>query len=204
MRDDLYLEKDLLTLWQQLQALHFKLRDYTKKKYNRINPFVEDLFDWKEKGTYFGGKKVTIYDSTTITGDVKTGDNTWIGPFCSLDGTGGLTIGSFCSISAGVQILTHDTVKWALSGGKEPYEYSPVSIGDCCFIGTGVVILRGVKIGNHCLIGANAVVNKDMPDFSVAAGVPAKIIGKVRLGNGRVQIDYNMKSAATGYGDRIF
>lgn len=191
MRDDLYLDEDLLALWRQLQALHFKLRDYTKRKYNRVNPFVEDLFEWKEKGTYFGGKNVTIYDSTTVTGDARIGDNTWVGPFCSLNGTGGLRIGSFCSISAGVRILTHDTVKWALSGGKEPYEYSPVSIGDCCFIGTGAIILRGVKIGNHCLIGANAVVTKDLPDFSVAAGIPAKVIGKVTVGDdGEIGYEY--------------
>ena len=121
---------------------------------------------------------------------MKIGDNTWIGPFCSLDGTGGLTVGSFCSISAGVQILTHDTTKWALSGGKEPYEYSPVSIGDCCFIGTGAIILRGIKIGSHCLIGASTVVNKDVPDFSLAAGVPANIIGKVELHGGRVKVKH--------------
>jgi acetyltransferase-like isoleucine patch superfamily enzyme len=188
--NELQLDKELLALWKQLQSLHFKLREYTKRKYNRVNPFVEDLFEWKEKGRFFGGRNVTIYDSTTVTGNVQIGDNTWIGPFCSLDGTGKLTIGSFCSISAGVQILTHDTVKWALSGGKEPYEYSPVSIGDCCFIGTGAVILRGIRIGNHCLIGANSVVNKDIPDSSIAAGAPAEVMGTVEIEHRKVNLRY--------------
>ena len=177
MKDDFFLDKDLLLLWEKLQALHFKLRDHTKRKYNRINPFNEALFDWKEKGRFCGGKGVTIYDSTIISGDVKIGDNTWIGPFCSLDGSGGLKIGSFCSISSGVRILTHDTVKWALSGGAEPYEYGAVSIGDCCFIGVESVVLRNVAVGKHCLIGANSVVNKNVPDFSIVVGAPAKIIG---------------------------
>lgn len=192
--DELQLDEELLTLWKRLQLLHFKFRDYTKRKYNRVNPFIEDLFEWKEKGRFFGGQNITIYDSTTVTGDVRIGDNTWIGPFCSIDGTGGLTIGRFCCISTGVRILTHDTVKWSLSGGQEPYEYSPVSIGDCCFIGVESVILRGVSIGNHCLIGANSIVNKNIPDFSIATGVPARIIGKVGFDNGKVKLVFK-----TGY-----
>ena len=173
--DELSLDKDLIKLWKQLQQLHYKLRDYTKRKYNRVNPFVENLFEWKEKGKFFGGKNLTIYDSTTITGNVKIGDNTWIGPFCSIDGTGNLTIGVYCSISTGVRILTHDTIKWSLSGGKAPYEYSSVVIGDYYFIGVESVIIRGVTIGKHCLIGANSVVTHDIPDYSIAVGGPAQI-----------------------------
>jgi len=164
--------------------------DYTKKKYDRINPFNEDIFDWKEKGTFCGGKNVVIYDSTTIVGDVEIGDNTWIGPFCSLDGTGKLKIGEYCSISAGTQILTHDTVKYALSGGKHEYEYSPVIIGDCCFIGVHSIILKGVKLGNHCLVGANSVVNKSFEDFSIVAGVPGRKIGKVEIKAEKVELCY--------------
>ena len=94
------------------------------KKYQRINPFLENIFDWKERGKLWSGNKnVTIYNSTTLVGDVEIGENTWIGPFCSIDGTGGLKIGSNCSISASVHIQTHSTVKWAISGGQESYEY---------------------------------------------------------------------------------
>ena len=191
MNDELLLEEDLASLWQRLRALHFRLREHTKAKYNRVNPFIEDLFDWKEKGTFVGGKNVTIYDSATIHGDVRIGDNTWIGPYCSIDGTGGLSIGSFCCISTGTRILTHDTVKWSLSGGHEPYEYGPVSIGDCCFIGVEAIILRGVTIGDHSLIAANSLVTKDIPGFSIAAGVPARVVGEVELRDGRVTLSYS-------------
>jgi acetyltransferase-like isoleucine patch superfamily enzyme len=195
MRDDLNIEElqldeELVTLWKQLQTLHFKLRDFTKRKYNRVNPFTEDLFEWKEKGRFFGGKNVTIYDSTTITGDVKIGDNTWIGPFCSIDGTGGLAIGVFCCISSGVRIVTHDTIKWSLSGGKTPYEHAPVVIGDCTFIGVESVVIRGVTIGKHCLIGANSVITSDIPDYSIALGSPAKIAGKVEIDREEVKLVY--------------
>lgn len=186
---------ELLNLYDGLHQLHSVLRVTTKSKYNRINPFVEDLFDWKERGVFWAesDKNITIYNSTIINGNVKIGNNTWVGPFCSLDG--GLTsleIGEFCSISTGCQIVTHDSVKWALSGGKLPYEYAPTKIGNYCFIGSHAVITKGVTVGDHCLIGAGAVVVHDIPSYSIAAGVPAKIIGHVKiLEDGKVELSYS-------------
>ena len=194
--EELQLDEDLLVLWKQLQLLHLKLRDYTKRKYNRVNPFFEDLFEWKEKGRFFGGNNITIYESTIIHGDVKIGDNTWIGPFCSIEGSGGLTIGHSCQIGPRTFIATHDSVKSALSDGKEPFEYSPVSIGNNTFIGGTSVILRGVTIGHHCLIGASSMVNRDIPDFSIAAGTPAKVIGRVEFENGKVKLNYKFKEGS--------
>ena len=181
-------------LWENLKELHKNLRDFTMNKYNRINPFYEDLFSWKERGEYWLGedKGVTIYNSATVVGDVSIGESTWIGPFCSLDGTGGLSIGSYCSISAGCQLITHDSVKWALSGGKSKYEYESIHIGDCCFLGSRVIVVKGVTVGNHSLVGAGAVVTKDVPDYSIVAGVPARRVGRVHLdGNEQVEFKYD-------------
>lgn len=182
-------------LLQSLTQLHHELRDHTRENWNRINPFGEDLFDWKERGAYWLGKDndVTIYNTTVIQGDVAIGEHTWIGPYCGLDGTGKLSIGKYCSLSAGVYIHTHDTVKWAVSGGKAPYEYKPVSIGDCCFLGVRVIVLPGVSIGNHCVIGAGAVVTEDVPDFTIAAGVPARPVGRVVVEGDRVAMTYFKK-----------
>src|SRR4029453_3383982 len=109
--DDVALDDELLRLARQLHGLRGKLRDHAWREYRRLNPFVEDLFDWKEKGQFAGGKDVTIYESATVVGDVTIGDHTWVGPFCLLDGSGSLRIGSYCSISTGTQILTHDTIR---------------------------------------------------------------------------------------------
>lgn len=180
-------------LWDDLKSLHESLRNHTYQKYNRINPFYEDLFDWKDRGSYWIGedKNVTIYNSATISGKVSIGENTWIGPFCSLDGgEAGLTIGSFCSISAACHILTHDTVKWALSKGKAPYEHLPTSIGDGCFIGTGSIITKGVDLGERCLVAAGTVVTKSFESNKIIAGVPARIIGKVVVNGDRVEYEY--------------
>lgn len=183
----------LKSLLQDLRDLHSHLRDHSYKEYKRINPFYEDLFEFKERGEFWTShKNVTIYNSATVSGDVEIGEKTWIGPFCSLDGSGGLKIGSNCSISLGVQILTHDSVKWALSGGKDAYERAPTMIGNNCFIGTYAVITKGVTLDDRCLVGAHAFVNKSFAKNTIIAGVPAKKIGTViEHADGRIELKYD-------------
>jgi acetyltransferase-like isoleucine patch superfamily enzyme len=184
------LPPELEQLRAQLRELHDRLREQTWDAYRRVNPFVENLVPWKEKGEFVGGVDVTIYDSTTVVGDVRIGDHTWIGPFCSLDGTGGLTIGSYCSVAAGTHIQTHDAWRWAVSGGRLDYEYAPVSIGDRCFIGANCVVTKGITIGEGCVVAAGAVVTTDLEPGSVAAGVPARRVGEVRADGDSITIDY--------------
>lgn len=179
-------------LYNLLKNIFVKVRNHIYKKYKRVNPFYEDFTDWKERGKFlFGKTNVTVYGSSNVAGDVNVGNNTWIGPYTALDGSGGLNIGENCSISSKVNIVSHDTVKWALSGGIEAYEYASISIGNNCFIGTGAFIGKGVTLGNHCLVAAGAVVTKSFPDFSIIAGIPAKKIGKVLLNDeGKITLSY--------------
>ena len=93
-----------------------------------------------------------------------------------LDGSGKLIIGSNCSISAGVQIYSHDSVKWAISAGKSGYEYSGTTIEDNCYVGPNTIITKGVTIGKGTIIGANSFVNKSFSKGSKIAGNPAKTI----------------------------
>jgi carbonic anhydrase/acetyltransferase-like protein (isoleucine patch superfamily) len=184
----------------QLRELHEQRRAETLRDYQRFNPFLEDIFDWKERGRAWLGEDrgVTIYNSATLIGDVDIGRDSWIGPFTMLDGSGGpLRIGHHCSISTGAQLVTHDTVRWALSGGEAPYEGAPITIGDCCFIGSHAVVMRGKTIGNHCLVGAGAVVTSDLAEHSIAAGVPARVIGEVQVEGGRVSLKYHASPKPT-------
>lgn len=187
------LSKQQVELLENLKAVQLNLRSETFEKYQRINPLIEDLCDWKERGEFWSGNKnVTIYNSTTVIGNVTIGDNSWVGPYVLLDGTGRLDIGSYCSISTGCQILSHDTVAWALSGGELEYEYDKTTIGNRCFIGTKAVIVKGVTIGDESVVAAGAVVTKSFENNSIVAGVPAKKIGvtKVDHENKKVIYDY--------------
>ncbi len=110
------------TTRDQLLALYAHLRAETHARWDRDLPFDELLFDRWERARSLGfGEGASIYHSALVYGDVVVGPSTWIGPFTLLDGSGGLRIGRNCSISAGVHIYSHDTVKWALSGGALAY-----------------------------------------------------------------------------------
>ncbi len=164
------------SIYKKLLEIFHHLRKEKKEKFNRVLPFGDNFVDRAEKAEFLGfGKGTTVYDNVVVLGDVKVGENTWIGPNVILDGSGGLVIGSNCSISAGVQIYSHDSVNWALSGGKDKYDYSKTFINDNCYIGPNVIIEKGISIGKGCIIGANSFVNQDIPDNSKAYGTPVKI-----------------------------
>lgn len=175
-------------LLENLQRLYQSLRLNMRAQWKRDLPLEELLFDRWERAQSLGfGRNTSIYHNSYVYGTVSVGSNTWIGPYTILDGTGGLVIGDNCSISAGVQIYTHDSVRWALSGGKAKYEYAPVKIGNNCYIGPQTVITKGVTIGDHCLIGAHSFVSSNIPSFSLAFGIPCSLKGVVRLSeNGEV------------------
>lgn len=162
---------------EKLRELYEALSEDMQRKFQRDLPFEELFSDRWERANRLGfGKGTSIYHNSYVYGDVKVGENTWIGPFTILDGTGGLEIGSYCSISAGVQIYTHDTVKWAISGGIAPYEYGPVRIGDRCYIGPNTVISKGVTIGNGSIVGGQSIVLSDVPSGFKVSGCPVRVM----------------------------
>ena len=158
---------------EQLTAFHQARREQVAEEWNRHLPFGDYVSDRWERAKVMGfGAESSIYDSAVVLGKISVGSHVWIGPFTLLDGSGGLTIGDYVSIAAGVQIYSHDSVQWALSGGTAAYEYAPVSIGSRCYIGPNTVIGKGVTIGDGCIIGANSLVLRDVPAGSKAFGTP--------------------------------
>lgn len=94
-----------------------------------------------------------------------------------------IKIGNNVRIASNVTFVTHDVSHVMLNdnpelGGEQFSEkIGCIEIQDNVFIGTGATILYGVQIGSNVIIGAGSLVNKDIPPNSVAAGVPARVIG---------------------------
>lgn len=168
------------SLLSQLRALWRQRRAEVHAEFRRTLPLADYIVDRWEKAEALGfGEGASIYDSALVIGNVTVGAKTWIGPFVVLDGSGGLEIGAHCSISAGVQIYSHDSVNWAITGGSSSYEYAETRIGNSCYIGPNVIIAKGVSIGDGCMIGANSLVLSDIPPNSKAVGSPCRIIGRM-------------------------
>jgi acetyltransferase-like isoleucine patch superfamily enzyme len=168
-------DEELERFFRKFQLLKQSLSDAMIEHHNRSLPLMDIFFDRWERARWLGyGEGTSVYDSCCIFGNVKIGMNTWIGPFTVLDGSGGLEIGNSCSISAGVQIYSHDSVRWAISGGREKYEYAATKIGDNCYVGPNVIIAKGVAIGDGSIIGANSFVNKSFSAGSKIGGSPAR------------------------------
>jgi acetyltransferase-like isoleucine patch superfamily enzyme len=184
-------------LLAQLQDLHSDLQQRMMSRWNRDLPFDELLFDRWERARRLGfGEGASIYHNTFVMGDVRIGRSTWVGPFVMLDGRGGIEIGDFCSISTAVHVYSHDSVRWALSGGEAEYELGRVEIGDCTYVGSHSVVVRGVTVGDHCVVGAHSLVNADIPSYSIAFGVPARVRGRVVIDqSGQIEFEWAEEQA---------
>lgn len=126
------------------------------------------------------GKNIRVLQQTYIDYNSHIGDYTFIGRNCEITRA---VIGRYCSIASYVQIGMgeHDFNSISLSSHFTSNKYVELTkhdliIGHDVWIGAGCLIKRGVKIGNGAIVGANSFVNKDVPDFAVVAGSPAKII----------------------------
>ncbi|KZW98831.1 acetyltransferase [Pseudoalteromonas luteoviolacea] len=161
----------------ELLELYDVLHQKKREKFSRSVPLPDLFVDrWERASSLNFGIGTSMYDSCLVLGDVNVGENTWIGPNVILDGSGGLKIGDNCSISANVQIYSHDSVSWAISGGEASYDYAETCVGSNCYIGPNVVIAKGVSIGSGAVVGANSFVNKDVVAGARVAGNPAKPI----------------------------
>ena len=122
--------------------------------------------------------------------NIYLGNNVSINMNCTFVDCNKITIGNNVLIASNVQIYTAThpielkerlTPNWSIDSGEyfcRTYAL-PVTIGDGCWIGGGVIILPGVSIGNGCVIGAGSVVTKDILENSVAVGNPCRVIRKI-------------------------
>lgn len=156
-------------------------RDKMRDGHNRVLPVGELMFNRFDKAEYLGmGKGSSAYDSSVIMGDVEVGENVWIGPNTVIEGIHGkIKIKDGAVIATGSVLVSHDSSWQRVSGGVNPLETGDITIGINTSIASNCTISCGVTVGSYCIVGANSFVNKDIPDYSVAVGSPAKVIGKI-------------------------
>jgi acetyltransferase-like isoleucine patch superfamily enzyme len=118
--------------------------------------------------------KTTRKDACTI----EIGEKTTIGPYTCIVGPGHIKIGASCLIAShgGIYASQHIFADPNRSIQSQGVSYEGIVIEDDCWLGTGVKVLDGVTIGRGSVIGAGAVVTTDIPAYSIAVGVPARVI----------------------------
>jgi maltose O-acetyltransferase len=126
------------------------------------------------------GSGVTIHHDVLFSSgtNISIGDGVFINRRVMLDDRGPLTIGEHSMLAAGVVVETHahvfdDFTKPMPHGGRLP---KAVSIGRECLIGYNAVVMAGTTLGDRVIVAANSVVTKDVDDYHVVGGVPAKKI----------------------------
>lgn len=122
-----------------------------------------------ERGVTIGALKNTY---------LQIGEGTYIGCYVCIAGYGNIKIGKQCMIAAhsGIFANNHNFSALTQPMKQQGVTCKGIMIEDDCWLGHGVTVLDGVTIGQGSVIGAGAVVTKDIPPFSVAVGVPAKVL----------------------------
>ncbi len=174
---ELYLPTDDSIMEEQLVCLN-KLYDFNQTRPTELDKRAEllkDLFADIGEGCYiepplhanWGGKHCHLGKNVYFNFNVTLVDDTHI------------YVGDYTKFGPNVVIATagHPILP---SLREQAYQYNmPVKIGQCVWLGAGVIVLPGVEIGDNCVIGAGSVVTKNIPANSVAVGNPCKVIRKI-------------------------
>lgn len=111
---------------------------------------------------------------------IKLGENVFINYNCTMLDSGLITIGAHTLIGPNCQLVTPNHPIDDLQRRKTVETGYPITIGEDCWLGAGVIVCPHVTIGDRCIIGAGSVVVKDIPEDSVAVGNPARVIKKLK------------------------
>lgn len=150
---------------------------HKKGKGARVRPRTRmDVVPWNK---FALGTESTIEDFSAINngvGDVFIGDRTKIGLSNTIIGP--VTIGNDIRLAQNITVsgLNHDYQDVSMPIHEQGVSTSPITIQDGSWLGANVVVVAGVTIGKHCVVAAGSVVTKDIPDYSVAVGNPARVI----------------------------
>ena len=168
--------------------------------------FIEKDVHWQVPRRISLGRRVMIgegcfLDAHSLSGRITLGDDVWlsrgcyvlahrnvevridrhayVGHRCLLYGTGGICIGQDALLANDVQLIcgNHTFDRRDIPIRLQPSEERPIVIEEDVWLGASVIVLGGVTVGKGSVVGAGAVVTKSLPPYSIARGVPAKVVG---------------------------
>jgi acetyltransferase-like isoleucine patch superfamily enzyme len=113
---------------------------------------------------------------------LSIGERAYVGPGVFFDLAEPITIETEVVLAPQVRLLTHGGVGDRLLEAYLPRRSGALTLKRGCWIGTGAVILSGITVGEGAVVGAGAVVTADVPAYTVVAGVPARMVRKLREG----------------------
>ncbi len=170
-------ESEMLKTFNKLSQEALKITMEINNKYHTPEEIVELFSELTDRKV---DKSFRLFPPfhTDCGKNIKVGKNVFINACCKFQDQGGIKIGNGVLIGHNVTLATlnHDE----RPDFRQNIYPKPIKIGDNVWIGSNATILQGVTIGNGAIIGANAVVTKDVPENTIVAGIPAKIIRKIK------------------------
>lgn len=186
--------RDLVRYPMRRAALRARLtRPYWKR---RFHAFGQDAIIHRP-GSIFGAHQIAIGDYTLILGGcylsvetpaweqpapvLRIGDRVGIRPYCMVSASESIVIEDDVIIGAFSSVIDSDHT---FADGRPNVMHNsvataPIRIGRGTWLAERVAVLRGSSIGRCCIVGANSVVRGELPDYSIAAGAPARVVGHV-------------------------
>lgn len=184
------LVRGLLDLWTTVRVGCLKLKARVLGDYV-LNKYIENLSDRQiKKALSLLGAKVDktsnfkgglIFDNTNFNyGNLEVEGNCYIGKKVFMDMVAPIIIKKDAILSAGVTILTHQDVGERMLKVYFDRKEGSVILDEGCWIGANATILNGVRVGKCAVVAAGAVVNRDVEDYTVVGGVPARVIKRLK------------------------
>ena len=109
------------------------------------------------------GCDIEVFDRATL----SIGEGTYMNRYCMVSAHCGVTIGRPCLFGAGVKVFDNNHVHSPEAGVSTDLTSAPIVIGDHCWLASDVVVLKGVTIGDNCVVGAGCIIYQDLPSGSV-------------------------------------